>query len=133
MKVVILSGGLGTRLREETEFRPKPLVEIGGHPILWHIMKIYAAYGLNEFVVALGYRGSTIKDYFVNYRNRTTSVTVRLASGEVTVHDAPPEDWTVHLLDTGLETQTGGRVKRAAELIGGETFMLTYGDGVGNV
>jgi glucose-1-phosphate cytidylyltransferase len=133
MKVAILAGGLGTRLSEETVLRPKPMVEIGDYPILWHIMKIYAAHGFREFIVALGYKGEAIKDYFVNYRNRAHSLTVRLASGEISIHGGECEDWTVHLLDTGSATQTGGRVKRVAQFVGREPFMLTYGDGVADV
>jgi glucose-1-phosphate cytidylyltransferase len=133
MKVGILAGGVGTRLQEETIVRPKPMIEIGGHPIIWHIMKIYAAQGHTEFVIALGHKGEVIKDFFVSYSHRTSSLTVRLQSGDVLVRDGGPEDWTVHLLDTGAQTQTGGRVKRLAEFIGDETFMLTYGDGVGNI
>ena len=133
MKVVILAGGLGTRLSEETLVKPKPMVEIGGCPILWHIMKGYAAYGFTEFVVALGYKSESLKDYFVNYRYRSRNLTVRLGSGEITVHQSESEDWTVHLLDTGKDTQTGGRVKRAAQFVGTEPFMLTYGDGVCDV
>jgi glucose-1-phosphate cytidylyltransferase len=133
MKVAILAGGLGTRLSEETTLRPKPMVEIGGKPILWHIMKTYAAYGFKEFVVALGYKGEYIKDYFLNYHHLAHSLTVNLRSGSIQVHDGDGEDWVVHLLDTGHETQTGGRVKRVAQFIGAEPFMLTYGDGVGNV
>ncbi len=133
MKVCILAGGLGTRLSEETSVKPKPMVEIGGQPILWHIMKGYATFGFKEFVIALGYKGDMIKDYFVNYRLRNHSLTVALSSGEVSVHDGEALDWVVHLLDTGLDTQTGGRVKRLAEYVGGETFMLTYGDGVANL
>lgn len=132
MKVGILAGGLGTRLSEESSNKPKPMVEIGGRPILWHILKGYAAFGLNEFVIGLGYRGEVIKDYFVNYRHRVRSLTVHLA-GDLQVHNGDSEDWTVHLLDTGAATQTGGRVKRIAQFIGDETFMLTYGDGVANV
>lgn len=133
MKVCILAGGLGTRLAEETSVRPKPMVEIGGQPILWHIMKSYAAFGFNEFVIALGYKGEVIKDYFVNYKLRTQSLTVSLATGDVVLHDGECLDWTVHLLETGLQTQTGGRIKRLIEYIGDETIMLTYGDGVCNV
>jgi len=133
MKVAILAGGLGTRLSEETTIKPKPMVEIGGKPMLWHIMNIYAAYGYKEFVVALGYKGEIIKDYFLNYHNHTRSLTVNLNSGEVTALEGHSQDWIVHLLDTGMETQTGGRVKRLAEFIGPEPFMLTYGDGVANV
>ena len=133
MKVGILAGGLGTRLSEETVVRPKPMVEIGGKPLLWHIMRSYADYGFNEFVIALGYKGEQIKDYFLNYRKRTCDLTVRLSTGDVMVHNGHSEDWTVHLLDTGLKTQTGGRVRRIAQYIGQETFLLTYGDGVSNV
>jgi glucose-1-phosphate cytidylyltransferase len=133
MKVAILAGGQGTRLSEETTLKPKPMVEIGGKPILWHIMSIYAAHGYKEFVVALGYKGEQIKDYFLNYHYRARSLTVQLDSGNVAIHGGDGEDWVVHLLDTGGDTQTGGRVKRLAEFIGPEPFMLTYGDGVGNV
>ncbi len=133
MKVVILAGGLGTRLAEETTVKPKPMVEIGGQPILWHIMKTYAAHGLREFVVALGYKGELIKDYFLNYRLRTSNVTLRLRDGEPELRDTQCEDWTVHLLDTGLQSMTGGRVRRAAQFLAGEPFLATYGDGVSNV
>jgi glucose-1-phosphate cytidylyltransferase len=133
MKVAILAGGLGTRLSEETTVKPKPMVEIGGKPILWHIMNIYAAYGHKEFVIALGYKGDIIKDYFLNYRYRARSLTINLDSGEVTIHDGSSEDWIVHLLDTGQTTQTGGRIKRLAEFIGKEPFFLTYGDGLSNI
>jgi len=133
MKVAILAGGLGTRLSEETTVKPKPMVEIGGKPILWHIMNIYAAYGFKEFVIALGYKGEIIKDYFLNYHYRSRSLTVQVKTGEVSLHNGDGEDWTVHLLDTGFETNTGGRVKRVAEFVGDEPFMLTYGDGVSNV
>lgn len=133
MKVVILAGGFGTRLQEETAIKPKPMVEIGHRPILWHIMNSYANYGFKEFVIALGYKGEVIKDYFLNYRHRASSLTVNLRSGEVVMRNGYAEDWTVHLLDTGLHTQTGGRVKRVAEFIGDEAFLLTYGDGVANV
>jgi glucose-1-phosphate cytidylyltransferase len=133
MKVAILAGGLGTRLSEETTVRPKPMVEIGGKPLLWHIMNIYAAYGFKEFVIALGYKGEIIKDYFLNYHYHARSLSVRLDTGEATAHGGTGEDWVVHLLDTGVDTQTGGRVKRVAEFIGNEPFMLTYGDGVSNI
>ncbi len=133
MKVGILAGGLGTRLSEETVVKPKPMVEIGGKPILWHIMRSYADYGFKEFVIALGYKGDMIKDYFINYRRRACSLTVNLASGDLMVHNGHSEDWTVHLLDTGETTQTGGRVKRIARHIGKEPFLLTYGDGVCSV
>lgn len=133
MKVGILAGGLGTRLSEETTVKPKPMVEIGGKPILWHIMKTYAAYGYNEFVIALGYKGEVIKDYFINYHHRSRSLTIDLKTGNISTHNQDGDDWVVHLLDTGYETQTGGRVKQVAEFIGHEPFMLTYGDGVSNV
>ena len=133
MKVIILAGGLGTRLKEETTIKPKPMVEIGGYPILWHIMNIYASQGFNEFIIALGYKSEIIKDYFVNYRYHRQSLSVKLKDGSVKVHDGAIEDWTVHLVDTGDKTQTGGRIKRLAPYIGNETFMLTYGDGVSNV
>ena len=133
MKVAILAGGLGTRLSEETTVKPKPMVEVGGKPILWHIMNIYAAYGFKEFVVALGYKGELIKDYFLNYHYHARSLSVKLDTGAVSLHDGMSEDWAVHLLDTGVETQTGGRLKRVAKFIGNEPFMLTYGDGVSNV
>ncbi|MEY2819700.1 MAG: hypothetical protein RL275_3163 [Chloroflexota bacterium] len=133
MKVAILAGGLGTRLAEETQIKPKPMVEIGGKPILWHIMKIYSSYGFNEFVIALGYKGEVIKDYFLNFHHYSHSLTVQLNNGQVNIHDSKGENWKVHLLDTGHDTQTGGRVKQVAEFIGNEPFMLTYGDGVSNV
>lgn len=133
MKVIILAGGLGTRLAEETAVKPKPMVEIGGQPILWHIMKGYAAHGLNEFVIALGYKGEIVKDYFLHYRARASNLTVRLRDGEPELRDNPCEDWTVHLLDTGANTMTGGRIRRAARFIGRESFLATYGDGVANV
>ncbi|MBC7920243.1 MAG: glucose-1-phosphate cytidylyltransferase [Ferruginibacter sp.] len=133
MKVAILAGGLGTRLSEETVLKPKPMVQIGGRPILWHIMKMYAAHGYKEFVLALGYKSEVIKDYFINYRHHAHSLTVDLSSGHVTVHNGDCEDWRIHLLDTGLNTETGGRIKQIAQYIGPEPFMLTYGDGVSNV
>jgi glucose-1-phosphate cytidylyltransferase len=133
MIVSILAGGLGTRLQEETLVKPKPMVEIGGRPILWHIMKIYASYGFREFVIALGYKGEVIKQYFLNYRPLANDLTISLANGQVTIHNGDSEDWIIHLIDTGLSTQIGGRVKRLAKFIGNETFMLTYGDGLSNI
>jgi glucose-1-phosphate cytidylyltransferase len=134
MKVVILAGGYGTRLAEETDVKPKPMVEIGGRPILWHIMQHYSSYGFNEFVLALGYRGEAIKRYMVNYCKLTSSLTVKLRSGDVMRHNSGEKcDWTVDLIDTGLNTQTGGRLKRLAPLLGNKTFMMTYGDGVSDV
>jgi len=133
MKVAILAGGQGSRLSEETTLKPKPMVEIGGKPMLWHIMSIFASQGLTEFVIALGYKGEVIKDYFLNYHYRARSFTVRLDNGQVEIHSGNSEDWVVHLIDTGIDTQTGGRVKRLAEFIGDECFMLTYGDGVSNI
>jgi glucose-1-phosphate cytidylyltransferase len=130
MKVVILAGGFGTRLAEETDLRPKPLVEIGGKPILWHIMKIYEAAGFGEFVICCGYKGQMIKHYFVNYFMENYDLTVDLAANSLAFHGNPTEKWRVTLVDTGLETMTGGRVRRIAPYIGGETFCLTYGDGV---
>jgi len=133
VKVVILAGGLGTRLAEETEVKPKPMVEIGGRPILWHIMKHYAHHGFREFYVALGYRGEVVKRYFLDYHAVAGDLTVTLGSGKVEVHGDSAEDWTVHLVDTGLDTHTGGRVKRLEPHLAGGTFMVTYGDGVSDV
>jgi len=134
MKVAILAGGVGTRLVEETEIRPKPMVEIGGQPILWHIMKHYCHYGHRNFVIALGYRGEVIKRYTVEYASLSGNLTVNLANGDVEQHgNEPRPDWTVELVDTGQATLTGGRIKRLAPYIGNETFMLTWGDGVSNV
>jgi glucose-1-phosphate cytidylyltransferase len=133
VKVAILAGGLGTRLSEETEVRPKPMVEVGGQPIIWHIMKHYERYGLSEFCVALGYKGEMLKRYFLDYNALSGSMTVSLEDGTVRPIDKVPEHWTVHLLDTGNGTNTGGRVGRLAPWLRGETFMLTYGDGVSDV
>ena len=133
MKVVILAGGFGTRLSEETELKPKPMVEVGGRPILWHIMKGYAHYGYKEFALALGYKGEVIKRYFLDYARLNSSFTVNLNSGDVMRRQPCRDDWTVHLIDTGLHTITGGRVKRMGPLVGHETFLMTYGDGVCNV
>ncbi|MCD6489606.1 MAG: glucose-1-phosphate cytidylyltransferase [Thermodesulfobacterium sp.] len=133
MKVVILAGGFGTRLSEETHLKPKPMVEIGGKPILWHIMKIYSAYGFNEFIICLGYKGYMIKEFFANYFLYMADVTIDLTNNNIEVHNAKAEPWKVTLVDTGLYTQTGGRIKRIQPYIGNETFMLTYGDGVADV
>lgn len=133
MKVVILAGGLGTRLSEETEVKPKPMLEIGGRPILWHILKSYAHYGFQEFFIALGYKGELVKRFFLDYFTLNGSLTLELASGQVQKHKARCEDWTVHLMDTGPETQTGGRLQRLEPYLRGSTFMLTYGDGVSNI
>ena len=133
MKVVLLAGGLGTRLSEETALRPKPMVEIGGQPILWHIMKHYAHHGFTEFVCALGYKGEVIKRYFLDYQMLSGGITIDFASGEVQQHRKEIEDWTVHLVDTGQQTLTGGRLKRLEPWLKDEPFMLTYGDGVSDV
>lgn len=133
MKAVILAGGRGTRISEESVFRPKPMVEIGGKPILWHIMKTYSAAGVNEFVVCLGYKGQMIKEYFANYFTLNSDVTFDLAKNEVKVHRDYVEPWKVTLVDTGADSMTGGRIKRIASFVGDEDFCMTYGDGVGNV
>lgn len=133
MKVLILAGGLGTRLSEETDLRPKPMVEIGGRPILWHIMKQYSTYGHNDFIVLLGYKGYYIKEYFANYFLHQSDVTIDLSTNGMEVHNNSSEPWRITLLDTGADTMTGGRIKRAQPYVGNETFMLTYGDGVSNV
>lgn len=133
MKAVLLAGGYGTRLSEETGVRPKPMVEIGGHPILWHIMKIYLAHGVDEFVVCCGYKGQVIKEYFANYALYRSDVTFDMANRDVTLHRNGCEPWKVTLVDTGDGTMTGGRIKRVRDFIGDETFCLTYGDGVGDV
>ena len=133
MKVVILAGGLGTRLSEETAIKPKPMVEIGGKPILWHIMKIYAAHGINDIIVCCGYKGYVIKEYFANYFLHMSDVTFDMASNRMEVHNKRAEPWRVTLVDTGDATMTGGRLRRVREYIGNETFCFTYGDGVSDV
>ncbi|WP_207495258.1 glucose-1-phosphate cytidylyltransferase [Aridibaculum aurantiacum] len=133
MKVVLLAGGLGTRLSEETTLKPKPMVEIGGMPILWHIMKIYSSHGFNDFIVCLGYKGYVIKEYFANYFLHKSDVTIDLADNSVKVHDSQAEPWKITLVDTGNGSMTGGRIKRVQPHIGNEPFMLTYGDGVGDI
>lgn len=131
--VIILAGGLGTRLREETEFRPKPMVPIGGKPILWHIMKIYSTYGFYRFIICLGYKGEMIKNYFLNYRFGDIDITVNTRTGTITEHKTNQEEWEITLVDTGQNCMTGGRVARVAQYIDTDTFMLTYGDGVADV
>ena len=133
MKVVILAGGLGTRLSEETRLIPKPMVEIGGKPILWHIMKIYSYYGFNEFIVLSGYKSHIIKDYFVNYYQQYSDITVDMLNNSIEFHKIKTEPWKVTVLYTGQDTMTGGRIKRAKEYVGDEPFMLTYGDGVADI
>lgn len=134
MKTIILAGGMGTRLSEETVVRPKPMVEVGGHPMIWHIMNIYAHAGFGEFLLALGYKGEMIKDYFLRFNAMNSDLSVDLANGSTTVHDASPVRWKVHLVDTGAETQTGGRLKRLASWLESDReFMMTYGDGVADV
>ena len=133
MKVVILAGGKGTRISEESRLRPKPMVEIGGKPILWHIMRQYASYGFTEFIVCCGYKGHMIKEYFVNYYQHNSQLEIRLKDGDVQVLRGSSEPWKVTLVDTGLETLTAGRILKARKYIGEETFMLTYGDGVSDV
>jgi glucose-1-phosphate cytidylyltransferase len=133
MKAVILAGGLGTRLSEETSIKPKPMVEVGGYPILWHIMKIYSAHGINDFVVCCGYKGYVIKEYFANYFLHMSDVTFDLRYNQMNVHTGNAEPWKVTLVDTGASTMTAGRLKRVREHIGTETFCLTYGDGVSDV
>lgn len=133
MKAVILAGGFGTRLSEATNLIPKPMVEIGGKPILWHIMKTYSQYGINEFVICCGYKGYIIKEWFANYFMHNSDVTVDLSTNSIEVHDCKAEPWKVTLVDTGLNTMTGGRIKRIQKYIGNETFLLTYGDGVSDI
>src|SRR3954469_25210429 len=133
MKAVILAGGLGTRISEETESKPKPMIEIGAKPLLWHVMKIYSAYGIDEFVVCLGYRGYVIKEYFANYYLHMGDVTFDMKDNRMEVHQSGAEPWKVTLIDTGAETQTGGRLKRVLPYVEGEDFCFTYGDGVSDV
>lgn len=133
MKVLILAGGYGSRLAEETDLRPKPMVEIGGNPILWHIMKTYSSYGFNDFVILCGYKGAFIKQYFANYYMHHGDVTFDIQKNAVEIHNNPAEPWKVTLLDTGLDTMTGGRIKKAEPYVKGERFMLTYGDGLANI
>ena len=133
MKVVIFAGGLGTRISEETESRPKPMVEIGGKPIIWHIMKIYSQFGFNEFIVCLGYKGYVIKEYFMNYFLHNADITVDLGNNKMEIHDSSAESFKVTLVDTGLNTKTAGRLQQVQKYIGNEDFMLTYGDGVADV
>jgi glucose-1-phosphate cytidylyltransferase len=132
-QVVILCGGMGTRLREETEFKPKPLVEVGGFPILWHIMKLYSHYGFKDFVLCLGYKGEMIKEYFLNYASLKNDFTLNLNNKDKLAHTNDIEDWNITFADTGDETLTGGRVKKIQKYIKGDTFLLTYGDGVADI
>lgn len=133
MKIVILAGGLGSRISEKTHDRPKPMIEIGGNPLLWHLMNIYSAYEFNEFIIALGYKGDLIKQYFLNFFHLNSDISVDLQSGKTQVHRRISQDWKVDLVDTGLHTQTGGRLKRLKKWIGHETFMMTYGDGLADI
>lgn len=133
MKAVILAGGLGTRIAEESDYKPKPMVEVGGRPLLWHIMKTYAKHGIKDFVICLGYKGYVIKEYFFNYYRHTANLQINLRTGEASVLDSQAEDWTITLIDTGQDTMTGGRVKRVREHLGNETFCLTYGDGLSDI
>jgi len=133
MKVLILAGGLGSRLSEETVLKPKPMVEIAGKPILWHILKIYSHYGFNDFVILLGYKGYLIKEYFSNYFLHTSDITIDISENSIEVHNKYSEPWKITLIDTGLNSMTGGRVKKAKDYINNQTFMLTYGDGLANI
>lgn len=133
MKAVILAGGMGTRISEETQVRPKPMVEIGGRPVLWHIMKVYAHHGVRDFIVCLGYKGYVVKEYFANYFIHNSDVTFHLAENRVEVHQRNAEPWNVTLVDTGEKTMTGGRLKRVKPYIGNETFCMTYGDGLADI
>lgn len=133
MKVVILAGGMGTRISEESYLKPKPMVEIGGHPILWHIMKIYSSYGFNDFIICCGYKGHVIKEYFMDYYMYQSDVTIDLQNNDVTVHETITEPWKVTLVNTGLTTPTAGRIKQIQKYVGEEPFMMTYGDGVADI
>ena len=133
MKAVILAGGLGTRLQEETTIKPKPMVEIGGHPILWHIMKVYSHFDINEFVIALGYKGEIIKNYFLNYHYYKNNISIDLKNGEVIVKHTNNEDWKIHLIDTGIDSGTGGRLLRLKSFLSNESFFMTYGDGLSDI
>ncbi len=133
MKVVLLAGGLGTRLSEETDTKPKPMVEIGGKPILWHIMKIYSHYGFNEFIICLGYKGYVIKEYFANYFRHQSDITIDLKNNTTEIHNSSAEPWKISLIDTGINTMTGGRIKRIRDYIDEDSFLLTYGDGVADI
>ena len=133
MKVVLFAGGRGTRISEESSLRPKPMIEIGGKPILWHIMKLYAAFGHTEFIICLGYKGWVIKEYFINYFMHNADVTVNLGDNSLQVHQNNAEPFKISLIDTGLDTMTAGRLKRVLPYVGNETFMLTYGDGVADI
>ncbi|MGK0238223.1 MAG: glucose-1-phosphate cytidylyltransferase [Candidatus Pelagisphaera sp.] len=133
MKAVILAGGFGTRINEESTLRPKPMIEIGNRPILWHIMKIYSAHGINDFIICCGYKGFMIKDYFANYHLHNADITYDIKNRKTTIHRSDSEPWNVTCVETGEKTMTGGRLKRAADYIGDETFCLTYGDGVSNI
>lgn len=133
MKAVILAGGFGTRITEETVLKPKPMIDIGGKPIIWHIMNIYSNYNINDFIICCGYKGYMIKEYFANYHTHMSDMTVDLHSGDIRYYNSKAEPWKITLIDTGINTMTGGRLKRVKDYIGNETFMLTYGDGVSDV
>ena len=133
MKAVILAGGLGTRLAEETQLRPKPMVEIGGKPILWHILKIYSSYNINDFIICCGYKGYVIKEYIQNYFLHTSDISIDLNQNKIDIYNKKSEKWIIRLIDTGQNTMTGGRLKRVAEYIGNETFCFTYGDGLSDI
>ena len=133
MKVVILAGGLGTRIAEESDLKPKPMLEIGGRPLLWHIMKIYSHYGFNDFIICLGYKGYIIKEYFSNYQNHTSDINVNLKNGKISILSTYSEEWNITLVDTGIDVMTGGRIKRISSYLNNERFFLTYGDGLSDI